>query len=142
MPGCIFGVYGDQLDLEMAKSLGFEIDRIVRKGDLLSSSKNKTAQTNYFLVVASSPDSMSLDEQIVDAELFLSQHAGMIQSLKGVDEMVLDFAYDCRIGAGEGGNQIWVQGEYLPVTFLKKCGELNVNIALSLYATSDQKIMD
>jgi hypothetical protein len=71
--------------------------------------------------------------QLEDAEAFLTQFRDDLERLTAlptVEECQLDFGFDCRLG-----EEVAVQGEYLPVSFLQLAGQLKVAVALSLYPT-------
>ena len=73
-----------------------------------------------------------LSAAIKDVLKFLRAHnkeLGKLKRTRGVDDIMLDFGFDSRVGT-EG---IAVQGEYLPVELLRLAGQLNIGIGLSLY---------
>jgi hypothetical protein len=72
-------------------------------------------------------------QQCKDAEAFLVRHYEELRLIEDADELELDFAYDCRIGTGEGGKEISVQCDYLSAALVKVCGELSIGIALTQF---------
>ncbi len=73
-----------------------------------------------------------LGAAIKDVLKFLQTHKKELEKLKrarGVEHIMLDFAYNSRLGT----KGFAVQGEYLPVELLQLAGQLNIGIGLSLY---------
>jgi hypothetical protein len=52
-----------------------------------------------------------------------------LKHTKGVKDLMLDFAFDSRLGT----KNVAMQGEYLPAELLRLAGELDIGIGLSIY---------
>jgi len=69
-------------------------------------------------------DSWSLSEQIADVSQWLREPNNAEQ----VHGATLDFGFNCRIG-----NRIAVQGETVPLEFMRQLVDLNITLWLSIY---------
>jgi hypothetical protein len=133
MPGCVLHVVGKELDPEVALlHLALEPYLKFRRGDNLY---GRICDKGGFRCNVSSSDGV-LSQEIADAIGFLIKYQGDLRNLgsvRGVEEMSLDFGYDLRID----GEQIIFQTDFLPPELLKLCGSLGVGIYLSLYPAAD-----
>lgn len=130
---------GAALDVDQAlAAVSFEPYLVYRKGDLTRGRKPQVREKAGFWLYASTASANDLPLQCEEAEKFLQKHFDEILSIQGVDDAELDFAYDCRLGTGEGGKEIMLQCDYLPASLIKICGELSIGIALTLFPPCDE----
>lgn len=134
MPNCVLHVEGVDFEPELYLSQSDLVAfRVWRKGDAKGRSKKRSKQfydCSGFSVVVSEADG-DLDQQIQDAICFMQKHDRDLKELAkmgSVEDQVMDFGYDCRLNS-----KVLMQGEYLPVTFLKLVAKFEINVALSMY---------
>jgi hypothetical protein len=87
-------------------------------------------------IVIDVTDGDDLAEQILEAEAFVEANLGILERLRdwpGVDEPVLDFGYNSRIGKGTDGQRITIACDRFDASFLLKLGRLGLGIELTLY---------
>lgn len=139
MPGCILQVAGTDFDPDsfLANST-LQSYKVWRRGEpvaLRGSRASRMHEWSGFRCDVSGVDG-DLRGQVADAIGFISTHRADFERLavlETVEDRQLDFGYDCRLGNG-----IAVQGDYLPVEFLRLVGQFNVAVALSLYPVATQ----
>jgi hypothetical protein len=91
-------------------------------------------RSTYNLTV-SDADGDCVPQQMVECESFFTEHANemaMIRKLACVEEMCLDFMWAFP-------ETIIAQFHRLPASLLKRCGELGVDIEMSVYSCADVK---
>jgi hypothetical protein len=74
-------------------------------------------------------DGDDLAEQILEAEAFVEANLGILERLRdwpGVDEPVLDFGYNSRIGKGTNGQRTAIACDRFEAIFLLKLGRLGL----------------
>lgn len=141
MPGCVLHVAGTEFDpdafLQTSSLRPYSVwhrgEPVSRKG----SGASRTFQASGFSCDVSKIYG-DLRGQITDAVQFLSTHRADFERLAVLDtvrDCRLDFGYDCRLD-----EDIFVQGEYLPVEFLALVGQLRVAVALSLYTAQTPEL--
>ncbi len=132
---CILRISGDKLDIDkLSKNLSIKPYGIFKKGDPVIKSKpeGRKIKCNEILFLASNADFDKLDKQIKDSIKFLQKNKLLIKRMtlnKFTDESVLDFGFDLRIGY----NNVASQSDYFPFELLKICGELKIDLGVSLY---------
>ena len=135
MPGCYFQVAGtnSKPDVFLA-STTLNAYRIWNVGEPLAEvgpRSSRTFQSSGFRCNVSDVDG-NLDGQVHDAITFLSQHKSDLERLAidtAVEDRRLDFGFTSRLGV----DNLAVQGEFLPVDFLRLVGDLSISVALSIF---------
>jgi hypothetical protein len=134
MPGCVLRVGGTNLDPNsFIPTTLLHPYRRWQRGEPMAKSGRRAQLAHKdggFCCNVSDVDG-DLRGQLKDAEAFLVLHRSdfeLIASNPLIEECQLDFGFDCRLG-----DNVFVQGEYLPVSFLQLVGQLRVAVALSLY---------
>jgi hypothetical protein len=134
MPGCVLRVGGTNLDPDIfLPTTALRAYRTWRRGDPMAKTGPRAQLPHSdggFCCDVSSTNG-DLRGQIKDAEAFLLTHRAdfdLIASTSLIEECQLDFGFDSRLG-----ENVAVQCEYLPVSFLALVGELRVAVVLSLY---------
>ena len=134
MPGCVLRVGGKSFDpdafLQVAKLHAYTV---WHRGEAMAKTGPRASQMwehSGFCCSVSDVDG-DLHGQLRDAEAFLMRFENDLSLLTALPtvECQLDFGFDCRLG----DENVAVQGEYLPVSFLQLVGQLKVAVALSIY---------
>lgn len=136
MAGCMLRVAGRDLDLEdCLNGCDFSPVRVFGKGQERLGRRGGTWERNGFHVVVSDCDGDHAEQQVQDAQAFIEEHHDALAELAArsdVEAICLDF-----------GLYFWVEMDAsksvtLPPGLLKICGELGVEIEVSMYATADK----
>ena len=138
MPGCYFRVSGADFApdtfLASASLSGYSV---WHAGEPLAKSGPRGSRVHHssgFACDVSNVDG-DLDGQLQDANDFLSANHNDLARLAtdpNVEDRRLDFGVECRLGI----DNVAVQGEWLPVDFLRWVAELRIGVALSLYPST------
>src|SRR5262249_32476910 len=135
MPGCVLHVTGEAFDPEpVLATLALRPYSVFRKGQKCFPRNPKSQRRHRvggFSCDVSSVDGR-LAEEAHDAIAFLKRHhddLARLGSMAAVTSMVLDFGYYLRPEEERG----LPQSDYLPPELLRRAGELQVGIELSLY---------
>ncbi|MBT5032854.1 MAG: hypothetical protein HOM55_11235 [Proteobacteria bacterium] len=138
MPGCIFRVTGTELNVDECLALGpFEANRIDRKGEPRHPKMpdGRINEHDGFTVLVNDDAVDEVSHQIREAQHFLEQNKAALHKLTSrmdVDETCLDFGWDFPVA-----NDTFAQFNYFPPSLLRLCGDLNIGIEISVYATED-----
>ncbi|MDU9047270.1 MAG: hypothetical protein Q3M30_00355 [Candidatus Electrothrix sp. Rat3] len=100
----------------------------------LGKRKGRFFEDSGFSVDISDEDWNDISNQIVDAENFLNENFNELNRLSetpNVEDIRFDFPYSLRLN-----ENIFTQSEYIPPSFLKIIGRLNIGIEMSLYPLS------
>lgn len=98
--------------------------------------KGKIYEDSGFSIDISEAEWNDLASQISDAEKFLKVNFIELDRLcksAHVDDIRFDFPYNLRIN-----ETFFTQSEYIPPSFLKIIGKLNIGIEMSLYPPSEE----
>lgn len=138
MPGCVLRISGEEFNpdkfLEMSTLVPY---KVMHRGDQVCPVGPRSDQVfeyGGFKCDVSEIDG-NLEGQIADAIRFLKENRADLQKLRtetSVQSRWLDFGIDCRIDR----RKVVVQGEYLPIELIKLCGELDIEIGISIYPAS------
>jgi hypothetical protein len=135
---CLLIIRGSNLELDKVLALvSFTPYATHRRGDAIKRKPGQSHDDSCLRVEVSSSWN-GLQQQCREAEEFLQKHSKELHLIEGADSLQLDFAYDSRIGTGEGGEEIAVQCDYIPVSLVKACGELSIGIALTQFAPQEE----
>ena len=136
MPGCYLRIAGTEFDPDSFLATASLIPASVwHVGDPLAKSGPSASRFREwagFACDVSDADG-DLEQQIDDAIAFLTQHRDDLLLLNAdstIEDRRLDFGFDSRLG------DVAVQGEWLPVDFMRLAADLNIDVALSLYPAS------
>lgn len=112
--------------------MSFEAYLIYHKGEPMKRGKRGALHPDSGFSVDLGPeDSDDLGRQIEVAAAFIDRHYDELKQIHGADDLRLDFGYEAR--RDRDGLRLFVQCDYFPPEFLRKCGELGLGIELSLY---------
>lgn len=133
MPDVILHVSGAQFDPDAyLKIVTFKPYRVHKIGEPMKRGRpNATWTDSGFSVALGAKDEDNLASQIEMAIDFVNKHYDELKQLQNIDKIRLDFGYLPR--RGEDGLIMFAQFNYFPPEFLRKCGELQIGIELSLY---------
>lgn len=137
MPGCILRVVGEFFNPDtFLRDSTLQAYKVWHHGDAVAEVGPRASRIwehSGFCCDVSKVDS-DLRRQLCDAESFLrlfQKELTNLTALPTVDECQLDFGFSCRLN-----DDVAVQREYFPVSFLQLAGQLKVSVALSLYPAS------
>lgn len=135
MPGCVLHVTGSQFDPdEFLATSQFRAYGVWRAGEPMwatGSRSNRRHEWSGFSCDVSTVNG-DLRGQVKDALEFITQYYAEFEKLAGdhrVEDCRLDFGITCRLGR----NRIAMQGEFLPVSFLRLVGAFGIAVAISIY---------
>lgn len=127
-----------------AEGKEFNVDKFLENSSLkpyktwhkgeLGKRKGRFFEDSGFSVDISDEDWNDISNQIVDAENFLNENFNELNRLSetpNVEDIRFDFPYSLRLN-----ENIFTQSEYIPPSFLKIIGRLNIGIEMSLYPLS------
>ena len=141
MPGCYFQVAGTNFNPDaFLASTTLKAYRTWHVGEQLAEvgpRSSRTHQSSGFRCNVSDADG-NLDGQVDDAMTFLSAHKADLERLAidtAVEDRRLDFGFESRLGV----DNVAVQGEFLPVDFLRLVGGLSIGVAFSIYPPTVEK---
>ncbi|MCP3872886.1 MAG: hypothetical protein GY699_06995 [Desulfobacteraceae bacterium] len=136
MPGCTFSVSGKKFKVDkFLKKALWKTDFVYRLDDPIERRPGHFYLDSGFSMTVSNSDG-SLPDELYDVEKFMDKNWDVLKVLVRdfeTEELCFDFGYYCRLGEEEDDIICISQGEYLEPSFLKKCGELGIGVALSLY---------
>jgi hypothetical protein len=137
MPDVILHVSGTHFDPDTAlKKVSFKPYMVHKTGEPMKRGRaNATWPDSGFSVALGTKDEDNLASQIETAIEFVNKHYDELKQLRDIDDIRLDFGYLPR--RGEDGLTVAIQCDYFPPDFLRKCGELQIGIELSLYHTDN-----
>ena len=134
MPGCVLRVGGESFDPDaFLQVTTLNAYSVWHCGEAMAKTGPRASQVwehSGFCCKVSDVDG-DLRGQLRDAEAFLMRFQIDLVHLTALPTVKcqLDFGFDCRLG----DEDVAVQGEYLPVSFLQLVGQLKVAVALSIY---------
>lgn len=134
MPGCVLRVGGKYFDPDDFLQLStLQAYKVWHRGEAMAEVGPRAFRMwehSGFCCDVSEVDG-DLRGQLKDAEALLMRFQNdlsRLTALPTVEVCQLDFGFDCRLG-----DDVAVQGEYLPVSFLQFAGRLKVAVALSIF---------
>ena len=139
MPCCVLRVTGNELDLDECLGSGeFEPDNVYRKGEPRVKQRpgGPVNDHNGFTIMVSDSGGDRVSLQIGDARRFLEGNKSKLRDLtarEDVEAVYLDFGWDFPVGE----NVAFAQFNHFPPELLRLCGELNIGIEVSVYASED-----
>ena len=134
---CVLRAFGSRFAANrFAARTSLPIVTVYKRGEPRLRSKPRGARHQYSGITAVVSDASwsDLQAQARDAVRFLVKHNREIRRLSrlpGVDELVLDFPIDLRIGA-----RSVAQFDRLPATLVWNAGRLGLALELSIYGPS------
>ena len=134
MPACVLRVSGPyDLLRDTIRITPIEFHESIfsrRKRERGEASADSRCTFNY---TVSDADGDHIPVQVSEAETFLTlhfDHLRMLRSADGVDDACLDFGWNFP-------DTSWGQFNLFPHSLLQKCGELRIDIKVSVYPASD-----
>lgn len=128
-----------------AEGINFEVDDFLKKSSLSpykiwrkgepTRISGRIYEDSGFSIDISEAEWNDFESQISDAENFIKENFIELDRLcksSNVDDIRFDFPYYLRIN-----ETYFTQSEYLPPSFLKIIGKLNIGIEMSLYPPSE-----
>jgi hypothetical protein len=116
---------------DFLEQTGLPVYRSHEKGDTRVHGKREPYKDYGFSCTVSEREWRDLAGQIEDATSFLRKYEPELRKLlatHSVDDIRLDFPYECRLG-----ERIAVQCDYLPPELLRLAGTFGIGIEMSLY---------
>jgi hypothetical protein len=139
MPGCVLHIAGPSFDPDaFLKSCTLQPYKIWHIGEPWNARRprpDRVCQDSGFACRVSGANG-DLRKQLRDAEEFLTKYHTQLLAVATnptIKQRDLDFGYYCRLGTRSGQSTMFMQGEYLPASFLELAGKLKIGVALSLY---------
>jgi hypothetical protein len=131
---CILHVIGSELNIEdCLANIPLPLDRKYLKGEPKGRNSTILYKSNGFTLLASEHDEIA--SQISETETFLKNHYPHLKTITArpdVETTVLNFAWFFP----EGKNVSIVEHRHFPPELLRLCGELNIGIEVSVYASA------
>jgi hypothetical protein len=133
MPGCVLRVDGTKFNVDhFLSDSNLNPCIVYRKGKYrFHTSKCKESKSGMNIVV-SDTEGKNIKRQINDAMSFLKKNRNELNRLKnypGVESMILDFAFDVRVGC-EDSYVLFIR---LPEELIKKSSQFGIEMEFSLY---------
>ena len=136
---CVLHISGKNFQPELAlKNVTFKPYQVYKAGDKMNFGKRDAiySDSGFSVDVGEDDNNWNLSDQIRWAEIFLEKHFSELKLISGADELSFDFGYVPR--KGEDGMTMFCQSDCFNPNLLKLCGELQIEIELSLYGTDSK----
>lgn len=140
---CVLSIIGKNLNVdELLSSTKLKVAEIRHKGEAINKLDNtKKLPYSYVSILTSNAEFDKLQAQINDTIKYLKRNFDklkLVSTVKNIDYFVLNFGIDLTINK----KNILTQNEMLPSKLLKLCGDLNIDIELSIYPKDLELILD
>ena len=134
MSGCVLRVFGEEFAVDVfLEQSTFEPCAVWRKGETRFKSSGKREETSGFNVFVGGDD---FEQQVRDASRFVTRNAASLGYLASRSDVAV--ALDFGVHHDVDGDIIWPSYRLKP-DFTKVCGDLGIEIAISVYLRSSRE---